>query len=157
VHTGKGETDSGQHDSLREVDYISGCALLVRKQVIEKIGMLDPVYHSYYEDTDWCVRAKRQGYKIIYVPESKLWHKGSSSTGGGYTSYESLFRAQRKGRNVLLFMRKNAKFKHWLVFPFFALVGLVNVGIRETLQGNTKAVIALMKGIASNVNLKLKE
>jgi len=153
-HTGKGEIDDGQYDSLQEVDYITGCALLVKREVIEKIGMLDPDYLSYYEDTDWCIRAKQHGYKIVYVPTAKLWHKGGTSTGGGHTSYDSLFRAKRKGRNVLLFMRKNAKLEHWLVFPFFAMVGLVHIIIRETLRGNVRSVFALMKGIASNFNLK---
>ncbi len=153
-HTGKGEIDDGKYDSFQDVDYITGCALLVKKQVIENIGLLDTDYLSYYEDADWCVRAKRQGYEIMYAPKARLWHKGSSSTGGGYTSYDSLFRAQRKGRNILLFMRKNAKLKHWLLFPFFGLVGFVHIIMREALRGNAKAAVALMKGVASNINLK---
>lgn len=153
-HADQGEIDNEQYDSLQEVDYITGCALLVKREVIETIGLLDPDYLSYYEDTDWCVRAKQRGYKIVYVPKAKLWHKGGSSTGGGNTSYDSLFRSKRKGRNVILFMRKNAKLKHWLIFPFFALADLVHIIIRETLRGNIKSIIALMKGIVSNLSLK---
>lgn len=155
-HIGKGELDKGQYDIIQEVDFITGCALLAKRQAIERIGMLDPEYLSYYEDADWCIRAKRQGDKIMYVPKAKLWHKGSSSTGGGYTSYDNPFRAQRKGRNLLFFMRKNAKLKHWLVFPFFACAYLIRTILRETSRGNTKAVIALLKGIALNFDLKMK-
>jgi len=106
--------------------------------------MLDPEYLSYYEDVDWCIRANRLGYRIMYAPEAVLWHKGSASTGGG-SSYDSPFKIRRKGRNAVLFMRKNAELKHWAVFPYFALARLARITIRETFRGNGKAVILLIK------------
>lgn len=62
---------------IKEVDYITGCCLLVKKEVIEKIGLMPEDYFLYYEDADWCLRAKRAGYKILYVSGSKIWHKVS--------------------------------------------------------------------------------
>ncbi len=159
-NVGLGESDGGQYNSLQEVDCISGCAMLVKREIIEKVGMLDPGYLSYYEDTDWCIRIKKNGYKMVYVPKARLWHKGSSSTGGtggGCNSYGSLFRAQRRGRNRLLLMRKNANFRHWLVFPFFALINLIRVVIREIYHGNGQKMIALIKGISSNISFKKNE
>lgn len=152
-HTGLREIDKGQYDSQREADYITGCALLVKKQVIEKIGMLYSNYFAYYEEVDWCIHAKKVGYKVKYVPRAKLWHKISSSTGGGYSPTKAFL----KGRNSIIFMKKNAEFKHWLVFPFFACGYLIRTFLRETLRGNGKAVIALMKGIASNLSLNKNE
>ena len=57
-----------------KVDYLSGAAMLVKKDVIEKIGLLDPDYFLYFEDTDWCARMIRGGYDLVYVPDAIAWH-----------------------------------------------------------------------------------
>ncbi|RMH70592.1 MAG: glycosyltransferase family 2 protein [Gemmatimonadetes bacterium] len=74
-HTGIREPDTGQFDEIRDVGYITGCALMVKRNVIEKIGMLDPTYVAYAEDSDFSLRAHRAGYRLVYVPSAKLWHK----------------------------------------------------------------------------------
>jgi hypothetical protein len=76
VHLGQNEMDTGQYDQVREVDWISGCALLIRRQVVERIGMLDVRFFYYWEETDWCLRARENGWRILHVPSAKLWHKG---------------------------------------------------------------------------------
>jgi GT2 family glycosyltransferase len=88
-HQGVDQVDAGQDDNIRETDFITGCCLLAKRQVIEKIGMLDDKYYLYLEDADFCQRAKLAGYKIIYTPEAKLWHlnAGSSSVGGNLHDY----------------------------------------------------------------------
>lgn len=70
-------------DKIREWDGVSGAALLVKKKVIEKTGPLEADYFVYYEDVDWCVRARRLGFRIITVPSSRVWHRVSSSLRGG--------------------------------------------------------------------------
>lgn len=70
-----------------EVDYVTGAAMLLKREVIEKIGLMRKEYFLYYEDVDWCVRARRAGYKCILVPTSKVWHKVSSTTKEGSPSY----------------------------------------------------------------------
>lgn len=69
------------------VDYITGCAMLIRREVIEKIGMLSDDYFLYYEDTDYCLRARRAGWQCVLVPESHIWHKISRSTKELSSSY----------------------------------------------------------------------
>lgn len=70
------EKDSGQlGDTPREVDFVSGCALLVKTEVIRSVGGLDERFFAYYEETEWCVRIRRAGYKILHVPSSRIWHK----------------------------------------------------------------------------------
>jgi len=56
------------------VDYLPSCVLLTSKEVIEKVGGFDEVYRIYYEDVDWCLRVKNNGYKILLVPDAKAWH-----------------------------------------------------------------------------------
>ncbi|MEK7161029.1 MAG: glycosyltransferase family 2 protein, partial [Patescibacteria group bacterium] len=67
-------------EELKKVDYITGCCLLVKKEVIEKIGLLNKDYFLYYEDGDWCLRAKKTGYLSGLVGSAKIYHKQSRST-----------------------------------------------------------------------------
>ena len=71
-----------------ETGWVSGCAMLVRSEVIEKIGLLDPTYTIYCEDVDFSLRARRAGWKCLYEPSAIVWHKVSSSSGGGFTAFK---------------------------------------------------------------------
>lgn len=75
-HLGENALDEGQFAATHPVDWISGCAILVRRSVIEDVGMIDARYFYFWEETEWCLRAGRAGWKIVHVPEAKLWHKG---------------------------------------------------------------------------------
>ncbi len=80
---GYAEIDQGQYDQppIQQSDYITGCCLLVRKDVIDRIGLMPEEYFLYYEDTDWSLAARRAGYQCVFVPSAKIWHKGSKSAG----------------------------------------------------------------------------
>jgi GT2 family glycosyltransferase len=68
--------DRGQAgDQPQPVDFVTGCALLAKMEVFERVGMLDPRFYAYYEETEWCVRAARAGYQILHVPRARIWHK----------------------------------------------------------------------------------
>jgi GT2 family glycosyltransferase/glycosyltransferase involved in cell wall biosynthesis len=60
------------------VEYLSGCALLVKADVIDKIGLLDERYFSYYEDVDWCLRCKHAGYSCAVIPEARVHHQNTA-------------------------------------------------------------------------------
>jgi len=62
-----------------KVDYLSGATMLVKKDVIEKIGYLDPEYFLFFDETDWCARMIRAGFDLVYTPKAKAWHKVSAS------------------------------------------------------------------------------
>lgn len=87
THIGLDQIDSGQYDKIKEMDYLTGCCLLIKREVIEKIGVLSEDYFLYYEDTDFSLRAKNADYKIVYVPKSKIYHKISRSTKPGSSNY----------------------------------------------------------------------
>ena len=76
IHLCKDEPDRGQIQDPHSVDWISGCAIMVRRDVIEQVGMIDARYFYYWEETEWCLRASRGGWKIVHVPRAKIWHKG---------------------------------------------------------------------------------
>jgi hypothetical protein len=75
-HLGQNELDQGQFQSPHRVEWISGCAILVRKAAIEQAGMLDASFFIYWEETEWCIRVARGGWQIIHVPRARIWHKG---------------------------------------------------------------------------------
>ncbi len=114
-HTGIRAMDRGQYDRVRCCDYITGCAMLVRRSVYESVGGLDTAYRLYSEDADYCMRASRLGFEMLYVPSGKVWHKISASTGGQINRKKIRLRLQ----SSFLFYRRYAKWYHWLTIPFF--------------------------------------
>jgi GT2 family glycosyltransferase len=74
-HTGRGEVDHGQYEEVKEVARVSGCSMLVKRKVCETIGLLDDKFYLYVEDVDWCIRARRAGFRCVIAPGSKIRHK----------------------------------------------------------------------------------
>ncbi|MDD5589879.1 MAG: glycosyltransferase family 2 protein [Candidatus Portnoybacteria bacterium] len=103
------EKDQGQFDEKKEVDYISGTCLLIKKEVVEKIGPMSEDYFLYYEDTDWNLRARRAGFKRVFVPQSKIYHKVSrvsvefSYPYIYYLSRNGLMLASRYGSKIITY------------------------------------------------------
>ncbi len=83
-HRGVDEVDHGQYDREEGTSFVTGCSMMIRKSVFDRIGMLDDRYYLYLEDLDFCLRAKESGFSLRYVPSSILWHvnAGSSSRPG---------------------------------------------------------------------------
>jgi GT2 family glycosyltransferase len=114
-HIGLDELDRGQYDETREVGYLTGCSLLVKREVVEKVGMLSDDYFLYYEDADYSLRIRNAGYKNLYVPASKIYHKVSRSTKPGSASY-----VYYHVRNGLVNARRNGSFVVKIAIYFYA-------------------------------------
>lgn len=100
-HIGVDEVDRGQYENEVEVDFVTGAAMFVKREVFEKIGYFDEKYFLYYEDSDFCFRAKKAGFKIIYIPTAIIYHQNAKSTGLG-SSLQDYFIT----RNRLVFASK---------------------------------------------------
>ncbi|BAC91591.1 glycosyltransferase family 2 protein [Gloeobacter violaceus] len=82
-HIGRGQTDRGQFGGPpRPVAFLTGCSLLVRRAAFERVGLLPEKYFLYFEDVDWCLQARRRGYRLLFVPEARVWHREGSSARG---------------------------------------------------------------------------
>jgi len=132
------QNDSGQYNQTKEVDYISGTCLLVKKEVIKKIGLISEDYFLYYEDNDWCQRVRQAGYKCLLVPEAKIYHKASKST--QEFSYPYIYYHSRNG--LILASRFGSKTLTYLIsFWIFAkqviklLVGYKRNWARPVMRG----------------------
>ncbi len=117
-HIGINQVDNGDYDEIIDVDFVQGVCLLIKTKVISDIGFLKDYYFAYWEEVDWCIRGRKEGYKIVYVPHAKIWHKISVSTRkiSGFQTYYMT-------RNYFFLLKENADkttiVKYWLFFLFF--------------------------------------
>lgn len=81
-HRGVDKVDNGQYSNTEETEIATGCCMLLKKEVFDRVGILDDKYFLYYEDADLVMRAKKNNFKVIYVPKSIIWHKNAGSAGG---------------------------------------------------------------------------
>lgn len=142
THRGIRRIDNGEYDDILETDYITGCALLIKSKVINKVGMLRPEYFLLFEETDWCVRAKEAGYKIYYVPNAKVWHKCSSSFGGALSPIYIYYYV----RNNLLFIKLNIKGLKKIRAYIYAVKRFLKWKRREGIL-YTPNIVAILTGI----------
>jgi len=66
---------------LQDVDYVSGAMLLVRKEAVRNVGLLDERFFMYYEDTDWGIRMRERGWRVVATSAARVWHKDRASAG----------------------------------------------------------------------------
>ena len=116
-HIGCDQNDKPLYDIIKEVDRVTGCSMLVKRDVCEKIGLMDEKLFLYAEELDWCVRAKIAGYKILYIPGSKVYHKVSVSTGGNNSIVFNYFNT----RNFLYVIKKNFLFPRREYYLFYSV------------------------------------
>ncbi|QQG43522.1 MAG: glycosyltransferase family 2 protein [Candidatus Daviesbacteria bacterium] len=140
-HRGVDELDSGQYNQAEETDYVTGAAMLISAKVFNKIGLFDERYFLYYEDADFCMRAKQAGFKVWYTPNSLIHHKNARSTGLGSPLQDYYIT-----RNRMLFASKFAPFR-----TRFALFreALKNMGI----PARRKALLDFLMGNFNEGNI----
>ena len=99
------QLDDESDEAPKEVDFITACGILLKREVIDEIGLLDQRVFIYYEETDWCMRARNAGWRIMYEPRAKLWHKISAAMGSSSPATDYYM-----SRNSFLFLAKNLLF-----------------------------------------------
>ncbi|MES2345716.1 MAG: glycosyltransferase family 2 protein [Chlamydiota bacterium] len=127
-HEGCLESDlEKKWESIRDTGYACGCALFIRADVIQTVGFMDPQFFLIWEEIDWCWRIRAAGYRCLFVPDAKVWHKISASFEGGNRGplWEYFYR-----RNRLLFLKRYyPSFFYRIAFwqePLRHLVGCLN-------------------------------
>lgn len=107
AHRGVDEVDNKQFNNFEETDFITGCMLFFNKKVTDQVGFWNEKYFLYFEDSDFCERAKKSGFKLFYNPKIVIWHKNAQSTGGS----GSLLQQKYQRKNRLIFGLKYAPFR----------------------------------------------
>ena len=147
LNIGEREKDRVQYDDIKEVDYVQGACLLVKREVVQRIGLLDSTLFAYWEETDWCVRGHRAGYKSVFVPKAKVWHKVAASSGGVRRRYYLT-------RNLFWFMKKHAAGKQYLSFLvyFFFVQFWISTGKIILKRNNRGAFLCFLKGARDGIS-----
>lgn len=147
---GMNEVDKGQFDIECNVEIATGCCLLIHKKIVEEVGLLPDDYFLYYEDTDYTTQIVRRGYKILYLPSARMYHKVSASTGGE----ESFNYIYYNTRNRLLFNKRfNYKNKTSYITYFYA-TRVIKI-IKWFIMKRNDLIKATLKGIKDFNNNKL--
>jgi GT2 family glycosyltransferase len=131
-----------------DTDWITGCALMARREVFEQVGLLDPSYTIYCEDVDFCLRASEAGWILRYVPSGHLWHKVSSSSGGGMTPFKL---ENRIASTWKLLARHKSPWWRALRLPLHA-AGFIGLSLGLLLTGRWALLSAALRGASRAVS-----
>ena len=144
---GSKEKDNGQHDTPGYTHGAHGCAMLVKKDVIDKVGMFPETFFIYYEEWDWSSRIIKAGYHIYYQPKGLIYHKESITMGK-----QSAIKVYYHTRNRILYMRRNTSFGQLFVFmSFFLLFSAPKAILTYTFKRQFQHLKSFVKGMTWNL------
>ena len=140
---GFGEEDHGQYDTPHPTPYAHGAAMLIKREAIDKVGLMPECYFLYYEELDWSMMFTRAGYEIWYEPRCTIYHKESQATG-----QNSPLRTYYIVRNRLLLVKRNwlGVTKYLSYAYLFGAVGLRDI-IKNAITGKWDLLKATTKGL----------
>ncbi len=144
---GQFEEDKGQYDGYEgPTGYVHGAAMMIRREALNRAGLMAENYFLYYEELDWCERIKRAGYGIFLNTDALIFHKESVSV-GKRTALKEFF----MNRNRILFIRRNAGFvsKVFFAFYFFLAVFPRNL-VGYLLKGERSFIPVFLRAVAWN-------
>ena len=146
---GFGEDDHGQYDTPHPTPYAHGAAMMVKREVIDKAGLMPECYFLYYEELDWSMMIRRAGYDIWYEPACTIYHKESQTTGQA-----SALRTYYVTRNRLLFVRRNNRsLTRYVTYLYLIIVVAGKDLLKHLLQRRTDLAKATIRGILHFVKL----
>jgi GT2 family glycosyltransferase len=144
-HIGRKVVDRNQFDRDARIDWATGCAALIRSDILKELGLFDEVFFAYAEDLDLSLRLRKAGYEIWYAPKARLWHKE------GFVCRKNVGESPRKylsTRNLLLVMRKHARPIQWLTFlPNFLLRHVAFYVALSLMRRDYRSAWAVFRGI----------
>src|SRR4051812_43739230 len=144
---GSKEEDKGQHNVSGTTWCAHGAAMMVKREVIEKVGRFADKFFIYYEESDWSARILRAGYKIYYNADGLIFHKESITMGK-----ESAMKAYYHTRNRILYMRRNTNKLQLTAFLFFfSFLTLPKAVVTYTMKGQFKHLKSFLKGTFWNL------
>lgn len=115
INRGIQKKDTGQYSKVEEVDFVTGITL-VKSEVFKEVGLIDEAYYLYYEDTDFCIRARKSGYRVLFNPNAVLYNEFAATVKIGSPTHHYY-----TTRNHFLFVEKHApisvKIREWLRIP----------------------------------------
>lgn len=152
-HFGIKELDDGTYDREGQIEFMTGCCMLIKTDLIREIGLLPEEYFMYYEDVEYCLRTNDAGYKIWYNPKAKIYHKVGISGGGE----GSAFSIRWITRNRLIFMKRYRHKVNNIMFYFSILYFIMTSSIRVIqyiIHNERDKSFAIINGFRDALKLK---
>ncbi|HTS44619.1 MAG TPA: glycosyltransferase family 2 protein [Puia sp.] len=144
---GDGEEDKGQYNTSGPTSGAHGCAMMVKRNVIEKVGMFPEKFFLYYEEWDWSARIQKAGFTIWYTAEATIYHKESMSVGK-----QNPMKTYYHTRNRILFMRRNNNFFQLFIFTlFFTFFSIPKSIYTYLVNGQFEHLKLFLKGVCWNL------
>lgn len=151
--TGFGCPDNGEYDTARPTPYLHGAAMMIKREVIEKVGLMPEIFFLYYEELDWSTSMTRAGYELWYEPRCTVFHKESQSTG-----QLSKLRTYYLTRNRLLYARRNLKgFSRFASILYQSTVAAAKNSLVFILKGRLSLAGATCRGVFSGLFLQASD
>ncbi|MFW6097167.1 MAG: glycosyltransferase family 2 protein [Chloroflexota bacterium] len=151
VQLGYNEVDEGQWREPTDIDDAPFCAVLMKRTMMDDVGLPDEIFYFYYEDMDYCLRARRRGYRLRLAPAATMWHKVSSSSGGSDTPRERYWMA----RSGVLYFRKHAHFWQWPIILFWRTGSATRTTMRLLRKRRMDSLKAYWRGLWHGIREKL--
>lgn len=149
---GYGKKDIGQYEVTKPTEFAHGCAMMVSRKVIDKVGPMNEKYFLYYEEHDWSLRIKQAGFNIYYIPESVVWHKESVSV-----SKNSTLKTYFMNRNRILFMKLNLSITQQAIATLYLIfISLPRNIFKYFITKELNHLSAYLDAIIWNMNHKTK-
>ena len=152
---GYGEDDHGQYETAHPTPYAHGAAMLIKREAVDKVGLMPECYFLYYEEIDWSMMFTRAGYQIWYEPKCTIYHKESQAAG-----QDSPLRTYYITRNRLLFVRRNRRgILRGLSYAYLTAVVAPRDILRHITKGRINLAKATYKGLRDfslNVSSSMK-
>jgi len=140
---GFGEEDNGQYETAHPTPYAHGAAMLIKREAIEKVGLMPECFFLYYEELDWSMMFTNAGYEIWYEPACTIYHKESQSTGRN-----SKLRAYYLTRNRLLFIKRNRQgVTRYLSYIYIIGIVIPRDITKYLLQRKFSLTIPILRGL----------
>lgn len=140
---GFGEEDNGQYNTAHLTPYAHGAAMLIKREAIEKVGLMPECYFLYYEELDWSMMFIRAGYEIWYEPACTIYHKESQSTG-----QNSPLRTYYITRNRFLLVKRNwHEIYKYLAYIYLTCLVAPRDIIKYLIKGRHDLSKAVLKGL----------
>lgn len=137
----RGQIYHGQFPSLVPVDFVNGCGILVKSEVLKRIGLFNTAYFMYGEEVDLCWRARRVGFRIVVATKARMWHKISTSSNRDRSASRYL-----RIRNQICFYRTYSRGVQFPLMFTFTLFRAIYISIGDLLHGRISLIKPLVQG-----------
>ena len=148
INIGIGETDNNQFNKIQEVDCVHGSAILAKVSAFQDVGLLDSDFFVLLEETEWCLRAKKAGYKIVFVPTAQVYHKEgfSASRGCSYYYYSN--------RNRILLLKKHQTSLRKAIYGLSITLRTFIASILLIVTAKTILAVCALRGYFNGLRVK---